>query len=90
MKKNFKSRLKEGIGEALAEIIFSLLFIAVGVGVLALFGVGNDAEWLDGDLIILIGIGAVLIPTIVVCTIVHTIKKANKKAGQNIPQDSEK
>lgn len=79
MKKNFKSRLREGFGEMALEIILSLVFLAVGAGVLALFGVSGDAEWLDGDLVMLIGIGAVLLVGSAIGVIVWTVKKKNKR-----------
>lgn len=48
-------RLKEGCGEAIAEILISLLLFGVGAVVLFSFGADMDAEWLDGDLMMLIG-----------------------------------
>lgn len=79
MKNNFKSRFKEGCGDAVAEIVLSLLFLGIGAAVLAVFGVGGDAEWLDDDLMILIGIGAVLIPGAIIFAIIRAVKKRKKE-----------
>ncbi len=46
---------------------------------LALFGVGSDAEWLDGELMMLIGIGAIFIPAGIIFAIIHAIKKKKEK-----------
>lgn len=79
MKEKTTKRLKEGCGDAVAEIIISLIFLAIGAAVLALFGIGIDAEWLDGDLIILIGIGAIFIPAGIIFAIVDIARKRKKK-----------
>ena len=61
MKKGFGNRFKEELGEAVLEIILCIVFLAIGAGVLAIFGVGADAEWLEFDTLVLIGIGATAI-----------------------------
>lgn len=75
MKKETKAELREGCGEAALEIVLSLVLLAIGAGVLALFGVSVDAEWLDEDLLMLIGIGAVLLVGGAVFGVFRIIKK---------------
>ena len=79
MKKRFKSRFREELGEAAVEIILSLIFLGIGAIVLSLLGVSGDAEWLDGDLVMLIGIGAVLLVGGAIGVIVWAVKKKNKE-----------
>ena len=58
MKKNFWNALKENLGEGFVEIVFTLLFFAIGFGVCALFA-GTEWAWeADGEL--LVALGAVL------------------------------
>ena len=71
--------MKEELGDAVLEIILSIILLAIGAGVLALFGVSGDAEWLDGDLVILIGIGAVAVVGGAVGALIFAIKKKRKK-----------
>ena len=79
MKKRFKSRFRIELGEAALEIILSLVFLGIGAMVLALFGVSGDAEWLDSDLVMLIGIVAVFLVGSAIGVIVWTVKKKNKR-----------
>ena len=46
--------------------------------VLSLLGVDTDAEWLDGDLMMLIGIFAIEIPAAIIFAVVHTVRKRKK------------
>lgn len=78
MKKKAKTEIKEGCGEAVAEILLSFLFLGIGAVVLFLFGVDMDAEWLDGDLMMLIGIFAIAIPAAIIFAVVHTVRKRRK------------
>ena len=55
MKKTEK-RWKELLSEALLEIVLSLIFLLIGTGVVAIFGV--DFSKMDSDLLILIGVVA--------------------------------
>ena len=77
-------RLNEGCGEAVAEIICSLIFMAVGGAILAIFGVSGDVEWLDGDLVILIGIGAIILPTGIIFAVIHAVRKRKKQNVKKI------
>ena len=79
MKKEIKAKIREGCGEAALEIVLSLVLLAIGAGVLALFGVSGDVEWLDGDLLMLIGIGAILLVGGAVSVVVRVIKKRKKE-----------
>ena len=78
MKKKAKTEIKEGCGEAVAEILLSFLFLGIGAVVLFLFGVDMDAEWLDGDLMMSIGIFAIVIPAAAIFAVVHIVRKRKK------------
>ncbi|MBE6647166.1 MAG: hypothetical protein E7611_05955 [Ruminococcaceae bacterium] len=78
MKKKAKTEIKEGCGEEVAEILLSFLFLGIGAVVLFLFGVDMDAEWLDGDLMMSIGIFAIAIPAAIFFAVVHTVRKRRK------------
>lgn len=72
-------KIKEGCGEAVAEILLSLLLFGIGAVVLSLLGVDTDAEWLDGDLMMLIGFGAVIIPVGIIFAVIHIMRKRKKR-----------
>lgn len=72
-------KIKEGCGEAIAEILLSLLLFGIGVVVLSLLGVDTDAEWLDGDLMMLIGLGAVIVPVGIIFAVLHILRKRKKR-----------
>ena len=84
MKKN-KSQRKETFMDALLELVITLVLFGLGVLVLALFGIGVDA--VDGDLVMLIGIGvfALLGGVIWGVSILAKKKKAN---GNNDGDDT--
>ena len=54
--KKTKKNWKELLSAALLEIVLSLIFLLIGAGVVALFGV--DFSKMDSDLLILIGVVA--------------------------------
>ena len=54
--KKTKRNWKELLSEALLEIVLSLIFLLIGAGVVAIFGV--DFSKIDSDLLILIGVVA--------------------------------
>ena len=54
--KKTKRNWKELLSEALLEIVLSLIFLLIGAGIVALFGV--DFSKMDSDLLILIGVAA--------------------------------
>ena len=72
-------KLKEGCGEAVAEILISLLLFGIGAVVLFSFGADMDAEWLDGDLMMLIGLGAVIVPVGIIFAALHILRKRKKR-----------
>ena len=86
MKRLFLARFKDnlgdeegsGCGEAVAEVLLSLLFLGIGAVVLSVFGVDMDAEWLGEDLMMLIGIFAIAIPAAIIFAVVHTVHKRKK------------
>ena len=72
-------KFKEGCGEAIAEILLSMLLFGIGVVVLSLLGVDTDAEWLDGDLMMLIGLCAVIVPLGIIFAVIHIMRKRKKR-----------
>lgn len=72
-------KFKEGCGEAVAEILLSLLLFGIGVVVLSLLGVDTDAEWLDSDLMMLIGLCAVIVPVGIIFAVIHIMRKRKKR-----------
>ena len=72
-------KFKEGCGEAIAEILLSLLLFGIGVVVLSLLGVDTDAEWLDSDLMMLIGLCAVIVPVGIIFAVIHIMRKRKKR-----------
>ena len=72
-------KFKEGCGEAIAEILLSLLFFGIGVVVLSLLGVDTDSEWFDGELVMLIGLCAVIIPVGIIFAALHILRKRKKR-----------
>ncbi len=87
MKRLLSARFKDnlgdeegcGCGDVIAEILLSLLFLGIGAVVLSLFDVDTDAEWLDGDLLMLIGIGVIIIPAAIIFAVVHAVRKKKRK-----------
>ena len=74
--KKRKRKLLGALLEALGEIFGTFLFFGVGAVILALFGVNIDADALDFDLIVLIGIVAPIGILLVICAFVQYVKKA--------------
>ena len=58
MKKKFWSALEENLGEGIIEIVFTVLFFAIGFGIYALFA-GAERAW-DADGELLVALGALL------------------------------
>ena len=74
-KKKVFVRIGEAFGEALAEIVLTLVFAAVGFGILKLLEI--DLEF-DPELFALIGILALAVSCAIVFLIIHTINKKRK------------
>ena len=72
-------KFKEGCGEAIAEILLSLLLFGIGAVVLSVFGTDMDAEWLDGDIMMLIGLCAVIVPLGIIFAVIHIMRKRKKR-----------
>ena len=77
MKKD-KKRVKEGLSEALLEIVLSLVFFGIGALIIGAFGFEIDAPDIDFDLIVLIGIVALAVIFGIVFALVKLYKKAIK------------
>ena len=74
-KKNIKSALLEG----LFELILSLICLGVGALIIGLFGVDFDSADIDYDLIILLGLVALVAVFGIFFALVRWIKKTLKK-----------
>ncbi|MBR2930506.1 MAG: hypothetical protein IKC32_04685 [Clostridia bacterium] len=73
---NKKSSFGERLGDALLEILFSLLALGAGVGLLSLFGLNIDEIFAhDGDLVMLLGIVVIIAVGLAVFYILHLFKK---------------
>ncbi len=68
-----------GCLEAIGEIILEIVLFGIGVGVLALFGMGIDSEKLDSELITLIGIAAIAVLCLMGYFCYRIFKKKRKK-----------
>ena len=78
-----KSEWKEFFLDTVGEIVFYLVLFGLGALVLALFGIGVDA--MDGDLVMLIGIGvlALLGGVIWAAEILLKKKRVSGKTDEN-------
>ena len=76
-------------GEVIAELVLTAVLFLIGWGVLSLFDVGLDSDWLDGDLILLIGIGVLVIAFGILATVIKVFKRKKKKAAAPKGDDKE-
>ncbi len=72
-----KETFKERLLDAIFELIFGLIFVAVGIGIWVVFG-KNPWE-LDFEALALIGMGALAVVALAVGAVIYFIKKRNKK-----------
>ena len=68
-----KGKLKENLIDGLLELVLTVVFFAIGWGVLSLFGM--DVEEMDSDLTVLIGIAVLAVIFGTVAVVVHFMKK---------------
>ena len=73
---NRKSIIKGEISEGLLEIVLSLVFFAIGFGVLSLFNLTDSDS--SGDLAILIGGAVIVLPIVIILGIKAIFKKCKK------------
>jgi hypothetical protein len=78
MKKE-KRRIGEAFLEVLLEIGLSLVCFAIGAAILCLCGIKLDLPSIDSELIILIGVIALLLILMLVCASVQWVKKIKNK-----------
>ena len=71
---NRKSIINGEISEGLLEIVLSLVFFAIGFGVLSLFNLTD----IDGDLAMLIGGAVLILPILIMLGIIAIFKKCKK------------
>ena len=76
---NRKSIIKGEISEGLLEIVLSVVFFAIGFGVLSLFNLTD----IDGDLAILIGGAVIVLPILIILGIRAIFKKCKKGKSKN-------
>jgi hypothetical protein len=77
-KSGFKEKLKENFGDAVLDIVLTLIFFVAGAGLIALFGIEIDYETMDFDLIVLIGLGALAAVGAVIAAVVVLIKRSRR------------
>jgi len=77
-KKGFWAKVKTNACEALLELILGLICLAVGIGILALFGQAHLLARMNPELIVLIGVLAVLAVVGIVIAIIAVVKKKKK------------
>ena len=79
MKKNKKGRLADAVGDIIAELILSAVFIGIGACLLKLLGHEFDWEQVDPDLFALVGIvtivAVVFLLALVWCTLSYLKRK---------------
>lgn len=61
MSKRRNKEVGERLGEAVLELVLTVVLFAVGALVLLLFGICPDSERIDGDTVVLLGGGAVAV-----------------------------
>lgn len=76
-------------GEVIAELVLTAVLFLIGWGVLSLFDVGLDSDWLDDDLILLIGIGALVALFGILAAVIKVFKRKKKKAAAPKGDDNE-
>ena len=88
-KKNFWKALGEGLLEILGEILLTGIFLAVGVGVLALFGKTVNWDTVDTDVLTLLGFLALIAVAFVIGLTVTFFKKRKARKTWD-PREEEK
>lgn len=73
--KEYLKRLSVSMGDAFAELLMYLFFLAVGCGVFALFGQLDAFENQDGDTLVLVGILGFVVLATVISKIIGFFKK---------------
>lgn len=83
---------REGcLGEALAEIVLTVIFAGVGALIFKMFGIELDSETIDGDLLVLAGIGALAALIVVFALIRFAVSKLKKRwAVKDMATEKEK
>ena len=72
MEKKSKSKLKEKLLDIVLEILFGLVCVAIGIGVLSLFG--KKIEAIDFEIAALIGAGIIIAIFIALYLVIHSSK----------------
>lgn len=77
-KKKTAGKVGEALLEGLVEIVLTFVCFGVGALIFSLLGIDLDSAGISDDTIILIGIIAIVVIAVAVCSIVQLFKK---KAG---------
>ena len=72
-----KSTFKERLSDALLELLLTVIFVTLGIGILLLFDA--DIAKLDLETSALIGIGAFAVITVLAVIIIRLVGKRKKK-----------
>ena len=89
-KKNFWKALGEGLLEILGEILLTGIFLAIGGGVLALFGKTVNWDTVDTDVLTLLGILALVVVAYAIGLTVTFIKKRKARKTWDPREEEEK
>lgn len=91
MKDKTKKKLKEGLTDALLELILSAVCLVIGIGALVIFGV--NIESIDFELAFLLGlvilIAILLIPFFIKRALIKKKKANTELEGESISADDE-
>ena len=77
-KKKDAGKVGEALLEGLIEIILTFACFGVGALIFSILGIDLDSAGMSDDTIILIGIIAIVVIAIAVCSIVQLIKKKSR------------
>ena len=80
-----KGRLREALVEGVLELVLTVIFFAIGWGILSLFGM--DTDKMDPDLTVLIGIAVLAVVVGAVAVMAHFVKK--KRCSHSRENDKE-
>ncbi len=78
-----KEEKSGGCLDAVLELGIELALIALGAGVLAILGFSFDSEWIDPDMLGLVGVGAVAVVGVVAFLIYKIFKKKRPQTDES-------
>lgn len=85
-----KEKILENIGEAVLEIVLSVSCFGIGALILLALGIRFDEQGWDGDAVVLLGIGALVVIGLAIGAVTAVVQKKKKKAQKETEQEGEK